>query len=245
MPAGVSRLVLVVIVAVIFAAGVALAMRFTDARRAPPIVIVDVAAERPVIVVVDGAVATPGVLTLPPGARLNDAVIAAGGFTGTADADELNLARLLDDGERITVAERPTAAAPGQDVAAITGDAAGPVELTTGGGDRVTTAETSLPAGSPTETVTPPAAPASRTASRPTPTLGSPADEEMIDINSASVGELDTLPGIGPVLAERIVSHRESNGPYATVDDLEAIDGISAGMVEELRPFIVAEPAPR
>lgn len=250
MPAGLSRFALVVLAAVIVASGVALALRLIDARRAPPIVIVDVAAERPVIVVVDGAVATPGVLTLPPGARLNDAIEAAGGFTDTADAAEMNLARLLDDGERVTVAELPVVTTTDQVVADVPVDASNTVEFAADVPSAHPVTETD-PASSPTWPTSAPAipvepsSPLAQPSVRPTPTLGATADDQRVDINSATVDELDALPRIGPVLAERIVAYREDNGPYASVDDLEAIDGISAGMVDELRPLIAAEPASR
>ncbi|CAA9561677.1 MAG: DNA polymerase III alpha subunit [uncultured Thermomicrobiales bacterium] len=248
MPAGVSRFALVVIVAVIVASGVALTLRSLDARRAPPIVIVDVAAERPVIVVVDGAVATPGVLTLPPGARLNDAILAAGGFTGNADPAELNLARLLDDGERVTVAERPPALVPEQ-TAVVAGVAVEPIGVTTDTDPQAAVPGASSPsdegASSQPRADDPSPTPAAQSPVRPTPTLRSAADADLVDINSATVEELDALPRIGPVLAERIVAHREEHGPFASIDDLEAIDGISAGMVDELRPLITAGPAPR
>jgi competence protein ComEA len=53
---------------------------------------------------------------------------------------------------------------------------------------------------------------------------------------------LDLLPGIGPVLAERIVAYRTANGPFREVDDLAAVQGISPRMVEDLRPLVSLEP---
>ena len=217
MPGAVSRLALVVICSVLLASALALALRFIDARHAPPIVIVDTAAERPVIVVIDGAVASPGVQTLPAGARLNDAVTGAGGFTADADSDELNLARLLVDGERVTVVQvKPEVADATLGSAATVADASG------GAGQAI---ESVPPTIAPT--VAPTAAPTTAASTAP-----------QIDINTASIAELDELPGIGPVLAQRIVDFREANGPYRSVDDLEAVDGISATTVEELRSLI-------
>jgi competence protein ComEA len=59
-----------------------------------------------------------------------------------------------------------------------------------------------------------------------------------ININTAGVDLLDTLPGIGPVLAERIVAYREANGPFRSVDELAQVDGISLDMVDALRSLI-------
>lgn len=64
----------------------------------------------------------------------------------------------------------------------------------------------------------------------------------LININSASASELDTLPGIGPARASMIIEWRETNGPFQSIDELEEIDGISDRMVEELRPLITVEP---
>lgn len=66
---------------------------------------------------------------------------------------------------------------------------------------------------------------------------GEPSDER-IDINSATADELTQLPGIGDVLAARIVAYREANGPYQSVDDLAEVEGISANKVDELRPYV-------
>ena len=59
-----------------------------------------------------------------------------------------------------------------------------------------------------------------------------------IDINTASVAELDELPGIGPALAERIVALRSERGPFRSVDELELVEGISERTVEQLRPLV-------
>lgn len=57
----------------------------------------------------------------------------------------------------------------------------------------------------------------------------------LVNVNTASQAELESLPGIGPVLAQRIIAYRTTRGPFATLDDLEAVRGISARMVESLR----------
>lgn len=62
-----------------------------------------------------------------------------------------------------------------------------------------------------------------------------------IDINTALAEELDTLPGIGPVLAGRIIEDRAARGPYATVSDLARVSGISAEMVEAISPLVTVQ----
>jgi len=76
-------------------------------------------------------------------------------------------------------------------------------------------------------------------ATSPAPTRAVVADRPaLVDLNSASVAELDGLPGIGPVLAQRIVDRRTAVGPFRVVDDLVEVQGISTRMVEELRPLV-------
>ena len=64
-------------------------------------------------------------------------------------------------------------------------------------------------------------------------------ESQLIDINTASPIELaEALPGIGPVLSERIVAHREANGAFVRVDQLMGVRGIGAATYERLRPLI-------
>lgn len=64
------------------------------------------------------------------------------------------------------------------------------------------------------------------------------SQDGRININSASISELKQLPGIGDVLAERIISYRELVGPFVTSEDLMKVDGISPGAFEDLEPLI-------
>jgi len=73
---------------------------------------------------------------------------------------------------------------------------------------------------------------------------GSPPPPAVVplDLNTATVAELDALPGIGPVLAGRIVSHRDMHGPYRATDDLLAVPGIGPRLLERLAPLVAARP---
>ncbi|MGP5414115.1 helix-hairpin-helix domain-containing protein [Brachybacterium paraconglomeratum] len=153
------------------------------------------------VVHVSGAVASPGVVRLPPGARVDDALRAAGGATGEAELAAVNLARPVVDGEQIHVPvpgeEPPAVAAP-----APAADAP-PAGGATGAGDDA--------AG------------------------GGGEGGGLIDLNTASVAELDELPGVGPAIAQRIVDHREQNGPFESVDQLEEVSGIGPATLEKMR----------
>ena len=149
----------------------------------------------PLTVHVVGAVAAPGVVSVPAGSRAVDAVAAAGGMTAEADPAGVNLARPLADGEQVVVPR------PGEVVAApaLPGTAA---------------AGAAGAGGAP----------------------GAPA--APVDLNTASAAQLDALPGIGPVLAQRIVETRQAHGAFATVDELVEVPGIGDAVLEKVRSLV-------
>ena len=63
-----------------------------------------------------------------------------------------------------------------------------------------------------------------------------------VNLNTATTSELESLPGIGPVLAQRIVEARTTNGPFESVDDLALVQGVSRKLVDDLRPLVMVEP---
>ncbi len=159
--------------------------------------------DRPVVVSVVGLVHTPGLVTLAPGARIADALSAAGGAVDGADTIGLNMARPLGDGEQIVVGLAPV---PGQ-----------PTAL----GSSVATGTT------PTSKA-PPSAPGSV----------KPKPGQAVDLNTATVQELDALPGVGPVTAAAIVAWRQSNGKFTSVDQLAEVEGIGPARLEKLRTLV-------
>lgn len=217
------RATTVAIVALV--AGLALAAfvwQLFDERSAPPIVIEDPRADATIVVAIDGAVATPGVYALGADARMQDALDRAGGTVPEADLAAINPAQRLQDEQRIVVPRLAPTAQP------LTAQAV--VEAS--GGEAM--------ARSPAS-VAPP-----RTPTTSAPTTGVPVNiavaSERIDLNRATAAELDALPGIGPVIAQRIVDYRAANGPFTAVDALVDIQGISARMVEDLRPLVTVGP---
>jgi competence protein ComEA len=142
-----------------------------------------------VTVHVAGAVVDAGVVTLPAGARVTDAIAAVGGLTDDADPSRTNLARPLVDGEQLLVlrvGEEPPPGTP--------------------------------PSGAP------PAGPD-----------GAPtADGGLVDLNTATLEQLQTLPGVGPAIAARIVDHREQHGPFRAPGDLRDVSGIGEKRFQDL-----------
>jgi competence protein ComEA len=154
--------------------------------------------DEPVVVSVVGLVHKPGLVTLTPGARIADALAAAGGALEGADLIGLNMARRVADGEQIIVG---IAAPPGE-----------PTSM----GSSVKSESAAAPGPSTTD--------------------GSAAQPEgLVDLNAATVEQLDTLPGVGPVTAEAIVAWRDANGPFTSVEQLAEVDGIGPARLEKLR----------
>lgn len=85
-----------------------------------------------------------------------------------------------------------------------------------------------------------PASPASSAERRSSGPKSTPA--EPLDLNHATAGELTRLPGIGPVLAARIVAARETGGPFASVDDLRRVGGVGAAKLERVRALLTVSP---
>jgi competence protein ComEA len=161
------------------------------------------ASNGPVVVSVVGLVHKPGLATLDAGARIADALSAAGGPLDGADLMGLNMARRVTDGEQIVVG---IAAPPGEPVAMGSSVSVG------------------------TGNAMPPDAPA-----KPGKDAGSGGP---VNLNTATVEELDTLPGIGPVTAAAIVAWRDANGRFASVDQLGDVDGIGPARLEKLRNLV-------
>jgi competence protein ComEA len=146
------------------------------------------------IVYVCGAVHSPGVVRLPPGGRVGDAVALAGGAIGKAELSAVNLAALVTDGQQIMVPERGAA----------------PVTTSVGGD----------------------ATAAAPGASGVAPSGG------LININSASVTELDALDGVGPSTAQKIVDYRTSSGGFKTIEEMMNVPGIGEAKFAAMKDSI-------
>jgi competence protein ComEA len=136
-----------------------------------------------IVVHLSGEVIAPGVYQLPVGARVDDAVRAAGGVTPAGDVNRVNLAARLADGQHVVVPRKSEPAEP------------------------------NVPA-----------------ASSPIPT--------RINVNSASVAELDGLPGVGPVTAQRIVTYRKEHGPFTAIEQLRDAKLVNQTTFDKIRDLI-------
>jgi competence protein ComEA len=132
-----------------------------------------------VVVDVVGEVSSPGLVTLPGGARVADALARAGGARPGTDLHGLNLARRIADGEQIAVGVPP------------------PADQGAGAGG-----------------------------------------DQRVDLNAADEGELDALPGVGPVTAQRIVRWRTEHGPFVSVEQLREVDGIGESKLAALADLV-------
>lgn len=159
----------------------------------------EVTASQGAVVHVIGQVAQPGVLTLPVGARVADAVAAAGGALPGADLSAVNLARRVNDGEQIVVG-LPSALTVANEAHSTAGSA------TSGG--------TALPAASGV------------------------AGSGSVNLNHATSEDLQELPRVGPVTAEKIITYRETNGPFTSVEQLLEVPGIGEGTLAGLRDLV-------
>lgn len=156
-----------------------------------------------VIVYVSGAVAQPDVYRLPAGARVKDAVLAAGGLLAEAAGEAVNLAAPVSDAAHIHI---PTV------------------------GEAVNTPAAVTPQSSalPDPAATGNAAPAA-------------TDSGRLDLNRATQADFEELPGIGKVLAERIVAYREYHGAFNSVADLRSVSGIGAKLFADLEPLVIVQ----
>jgi len=160
---------------------------------------------------VAGLVAAPGVHRLPAGARVGEAIAAAGGAAEGAALDGVNLARPLVDGEQVYVGGPPGAGA----------------EVATGAGGAAAAGGGAAAAGGGAAAGV--AAPGGGGAVRP---------DGLLDLNLATAADLDELPGVGPVLAERILSHREAIGQFSEVGELRDVSGIGEKTFQDLAELV-------
>lgn len=138
-----------------------------------------------VVVSVVGRVARPGLIRLPDGTRVADALAAVGGALPGTDLMGLNIARRLSDGEQLLVGVAPPPGQPAGNVAA-----------------------------------------------------GTPDASRAVDLNAATLEQLDGLPGVGTVTAQRILDWRAAHGRFTSVDQLREVSGIGQARLAHLKGLV-------
>ena len=154
--------------------------------------------ENKIIVHITGEVKKTGILTLNQGARISDAIKAAGGATSEADLDQVNLAYKLQDGQKIYI---PNKKDKNEAKVYITSES---------GNNVIEEGNTSEEGGK----------------------------NKKVNINQATKSELETLPGIGEAMANRIIEYREQNGKFQKIDDLKNVKGIGEAKFNKIKELI-------
>lgn len=142
-----------------------------------------------VVVHVLGAVRRPGLVTLPQGARVADAIAQAGGLTAAADPGELNLAAVVADGSQLVIGTRTRPRGEVRGASAQSG-------------------------------------------------AGGSGASATVSLNTATLEQLDTLPGVGPVTAQRIIDWRTRHGRFTAVTELQEVDGIGPKTYADIAPNV-------
>ena len=156
-----------------------------------------------IVIDVAGRVQRPGVYRLPIGARVDDAIRAAGGPKVGVDLSRINLARRLVDGEQVAVAVVGDSTASGADATAGADGAATTGGANTGGAN----------------------------------TSGAKTGG-LLDLNRATAAQLDALPGVGPVLAKRIIDFRLAHQRFDAVEQLRGVSGIGDAKFADLKAMV-------
>ena len=178
-------------------------------KQPSPIVIAGAGgATAEVAIDVAGAVRQPGLHRLAQGARVSDAIRAAGGATEAADTARLNLAAPVQDGSQLVVPSR--------------NDASAQVASGYAGGSSKAYDSVERPSAT----------------ARPASPSTSTAPGGLVSLSRGSAKELESVPGIGPATSARILEYRGSHGGFRSVDELLAIKGIGPKKLEQMRRFL-------
>jgi len=156
----------------------------------------------PLLIHITGAIANPGVYALADGARVQDALAAAGGLLPEAEGGLINLAAFLEDGQQISVPWKQFDSDAGQ----------------RGG---------SIPYQSEKK-----------------PSESTPDPIRPLNINIATQSELESLPGIGSVIALRIIEYRLEFGPFEKIEEIKAVDGIGEKIFDRIKDYITVGQTP-
>lgn len=161
-----------------------------------------------IIVHITGHVNSPGIVKLPDGSRISDAIDSAGGTTAEADLGPINLAYRLEDGQKVyipslqEVKERKQETTSSEDY------------ISQDSGDSVILEENSYLKE------------------------GNQQSQDKININSATQTQLELIPGVGPSTALKIIEYRNTNGKFESIEDIKSVKGIGDTKFENMKEYI-------
>lgn len=181
-----------------------------------------------IIIHITGHIINPGIVHLLEGARIHDAIEAAGGADTEADLENINLAYPLEDGQKLYIPSR-------SDIEKWRKQENSQKEISTDryisedAGDTVVIEEQGASKFSPSS------APSSSHSNI------SKGDSKMININTATQTELETLPGIGPSTALKILNYRKENGTFHSIDEIKNVKGIGDSKFANIKDYITVK----
>ena len=168
-----------------------------------------------IYVYVTGEVNNQGVVVLKEGSRITDAIDAAGGVTGNANITKINLVFILEDGMKVNI--------PSNNQLKDNPDFE---YITMGSGDGDVNSWTSASSNS------------SNSSGSANSKNSYSGQIQIVNINTASQTELETLPGIGPSIALRIINYREENGRFSCIEDIKNVSGIGDSKFDDIKNYI-------
>ena len=172
--------------------------------------------EEKIYVYITGEVNVPGVVILNKGSRIVDAINAAGGTTAKADVSRVNLVYVLEDGMKVNIPNsNELKNNPNFEYITMnSGD--GKQNGDSGHSNSNSSSNSGSNSGS-----------------------GSSRDYSVVNINNATQTELESLPGIGPSLALKIINYRKENGKFSSIEEIKSVSGIGESKFESLKKYIV------
>lgn len=165
--------------------------------------------EQKIFVYITGEVINPGVVILNEGSRIVDAINAAGGTTSNANVTKVNLVFILEDGMKINIPNNSDLKS-NSDFEYIT--------LNSGDGRNDDYIKNESDSESTKSSYS--------------------KSYDIVNINTATQTELETLPGIGPSLALKIINYRNENGKFSSIDEIKNVSGIGESKFEELKKYV-------
>lgn len=173
-----------------------------------------------IYIYITGEVNVPGVVILDKGSRIVDAINSAGGTTPKANVTKVNLVYVLEDGMKVNI-PNDNDLKNNPDFEYIT--------LNSGDGGREDYSESANSNNSSSS---------NSSASNTSAGSGTERKYSVVNINSATQTELETLPGIGPSLALKIINYRRENGKFSSIDEIKSVSGIGESKFESLKIYI-------